>query len=187
MDDPQRELKEWLAEKVRPHGEARRLAEATGLSSDKITRSKELEATDPKKRRTLQYEEIRSIAMFYRELPPGYEGMKQWLRDADASPRTPSRVVPSYDPDEDAWPGEAPQSGAAIVEGKLFYRRKFDGGSPETSATPGAGFGPARRVGAAHHQSRPPVGARGRPCLFVGRAQLWHPGSGRDVEDRAAE
>ncbi|TPN69769.1 helix-turn-helix transcriptional regulator, partial [Mesorhizobium sp. B1-1-5] len=73
MDDPQRELKQWLAEKVSPHGEAIRLSQATGLSSDKITRSKELESSDPKKRRTLQYEEIRAIAMYFKELPPGYE------------------------------------------------------------------------------------------------------------------
>lgn len=96
MDDPQRELKQWLAEKVSPHGEAKRLADATGLSSDKITRSKELESSDPKKRRTLQYEEIRAIAMYFHELPPGYEGMKQWLRDADAT--MPERQVGDVKP-----------------------------------------------------------------------------------------
>lgn len=130
MDDPQRELKQWLAEKVSPHGEAKKLAEATGLSSDKITRSKELESTDPKKRRTLQYEEIRAIAMHFRELPPGYEGMKAWLRDADAThPRSSPSIIPSYDPDDDgngyhrdhwkpAMPGAIPEIDAKLGAGE---------------------------------------------------------------------
>lgn len=144
MDDPQRELKQWLAEKVRPHGEAKKLAAATGLSSDKVTRSKELESTDPKKRRTLQHDEIRAIATYFRELPPGYEGMTQWLHEAEETPSSdapPNRLFESFDPDNEEWSGEPPQDGAAILDGKLLYRRKLEGGTPETSAAPGAGLG----------------------------------------------
>lgn len=95
MDDPQRALKLWLAEKVSPHGEATRLSKATGISNDKITRSKELESTDPKKRRELPISEIRLIARFYNELPPGYEEMASWLDpESDAGPRQPLTVAP---------------------------------------------------------------------------------------------
>ncbi|MEF2073521.1 XRE family transcriptional regulator [Consotaella aegiceratis] len=80
MDDPQHDFKEWLAKKVSPHGEATRLSEATGISRDKITRSKELVSTDIKKRRSVPLNEIREIARYYRELPPGFEGM-DWLDD----------------------------------------------------------------------------------------------------------
>ncbi|TCR63194.1 phage repressor protein C with HTH and peptisase S24 domain [Bosea sp. BK604] len=100
-DDPQRALKLWLAEKVAPHGTISRLAAATGISNDKITRSKELEASDPKKRRQLPLAEIRLIARFFGELPPGFQEMSSWLDDAaqvlppaDAGPRLPLSPQP---------------------------------------------------------------------------------------------
>lgn len=134
MDDPQRELKQWLAEKVSAHGEAKRLASAIGLSSDKITRSKELDSPDPKKRRTLQYEEIRAIAMHYRELPPGYEGMTQWLRDADANPYR--RVVSSFDPDD-----VDPDIEADASFEREHWRPSIAGALPELDVKLGAGSG----------------------------------------------
>lgn len=79
MDDPQREIKEWLAKKL-THGVAVRVSAETGISGDKLTRSKELEATDPKKRRQISPQELRLLARFFRELPPGYEGV-DWLDD----------------------------------------------------------------------------------------------------------
>ncbi|RYF25252.1 MAG: hypothetical protein EOO23_09095, partial [Comamonadaceae bacterium] len=85
MDDEQRELKIWLAEKVAPHGTISKLAEATGISNDKITRSKELDSDDPKKRRRLPEKEIRLIARFFGELPPGYEERRSWLETEDAA------------------------------------------------------------------------------------------------------
>jgi hypothetical protein len=71
MDDPQYEFKRWLAEKVAPHGTITKLSEATGIAKDKITRSKETESTDPKKRRQVPIHEMRAIAEFFGEVPPG--------------------------------------------------------------------------------------------------------------------
>lgn len=94
MDDPQLDLKLWLAEKVAPHGTISRLVDATGISNDKITRSKDITSEDPKKRRKIPHDEIRLIARFFGELPPGYEEMTSWIADlkrpappADAGPR----------------------------------------------------------------------------------------------------
>lgn len=78
-DDPQRELKLWLAEKVAPHGTITRLVEATGIDNTKITRMKELGSEDPKKRRRIQEKEVELLARFFRELPPGYEERRSWL------------------------------------------------------------------------------------------------------------
>lgn len=141
MDDPQRELKLWLAEKVSPHGVAKKLADATGLTSDKITRSKELDSPDPKRRRALRYEEIRAIAMFFRELPPGYEGMRQWLRDADALlSRAHSNIIPSYDPDnEDATSEDRGFNGE-------YWKPTIPGALPEVDAEAGAGLGAVGEV-----------------------------------------
>ncbi len=49
------------------------------MSPDKVTRSIELDDPDPKKRRSLQMEELAAAAAFFQELPPGYEGMTTWL------------------------------------------------------------------------------------------------------------
>lgn len=85
MSDPQYELKQWLAEKVAPRGVASKLAEATGMSNDKITRSKELHSDDPKKRRQISLQEIEAMAKFFGELPPGFEQMTNWLHGSPSS------------------------------------------------------------------------------------------------------
>lgn len=79
MSDPQFAVKKWLSEKVSEHGKLSELSSATDIAIDKLSRSKELHASDPKKRRKLQLEEIAKIARFFNELPPGFEGMTQWL------------------------------------------------------------------------------------------------------------
>jgi phage repressor protein C with HTH and peptisase S24 domain len=73
MNDPQFEFKRWLAEKVEQRGMMTKLSEATGIARDKLTRSKELSATDPKKRRQVPIHEIKAIAEFFGEVPPGFE------------------------------------------------------------------------------------------------------------------
>lgn len=73
MDDPQYQFKRWLAEKVAPHGTITKLSEATGIAKDKLTRSKELNASDPKKRRQVPVHEMRAIAEFFGEIPPGLD------------------------------------------------------------------------------------------------------------------
>lgn len=93
-NDPQRELKKWLAEKVAPHGTISRLSAATGISNDKLTRSKELESADPKKRRQLKTEEIRAIAEFFREVPPGFDWVLTNSIDASSTPNLTSEVGP---------------------------------------------------------------------------------------------
>src|SRR5687768_11217925 len=79
MSDPQHDLKRWLGEKLAPRGMKSRAAAATELTPDKITRSIELDDPDPKKRRSIQIQEIEALARFLGELPPGYEGMTRWL------------------------------------------------------------------------------------------------------------
>lgn len=84
MTDVQLQEKQWLAEKLRPHGIATQVAKATGISLDKLTRSKNLDSSDPKKYRKIQPGELERLARFFNELPPGYEGMTHWLSE-DAS------------------------------------------------------------------------------------------------------
>ncbi|MBK3745841.1 LexA family transcriptional regulator [Paraburkholderia aspalathi] len=49
-------------------------------------------------------------------------------------------LISSYDPDDDEVEEEH-FSGVAIIDGSLQYRSRFHGGSPETTAAPGAGMG----------------------------------------------
>ncbi len=109
MSDPQYELKRWLAEKVAARGVASKLAEATGMSNDKITRSKELHSDDPKKRRQISLQEIEAMAKFFGELPPGFEHMTNWLQGS--SPMAPAaRPMPkpnaSFPPRWQSFPGD---------------------------------------------------------------------------------
>lgn len=93
MSDPQTELKQWLAKKLEVRGTATKLAEAIGSTSDKVTRSKELQSDDPKKRRQITLQEIEAMAKFFGELPPGFEQMTNWLQDSypvDTVVREPS-------------------------------------------------------------------------------------------------
>ena len=136
MDDPQREFKEWLAAKLE-HGVAKKVTKATGISGDKLTRSKELEATDPKKRRQVPLHEIRLLARHFNELPPGFEEMTSWL---DGS----RRLVGSFDPDNDgeaefdpSWSDQA----AGIVDDDVLFRGTIPGSRPEFSSKPGMGEG----------------------------------------------
>lgn len=123
-DDPQRALKIWLAEKVAPHGTISRLSEATGISNDKLTRSKELDSPDPKKRRQLRTEEIRAIANFFREVPPGFDWVLTNSIDAGAGTPAVSDVGPR------ARLSEAPQKGGKpdlAVRGIALGGKEGDG------------------------------------------------------------
>lgn len=96
MDDPQYEFKRWLAEKVAPHGTITKLSEATGIAKDKITRSKETESPDPKKRRQVPIHEMRAIAEFFGEIPPGLDWtLKPDAPDAPFGPDEVRQVAPS--------------------------------------------------------------------------------------------
>ncbi len=79
MSDPQHDVKQWLAGKLKGRGEKIAFANAIGLSADKVTRSIELVKADPKKRRKLDLSEIEAAARYFQELPPGFEDMKSWL------------------------------------------------------------------------------------------------------------
>lgn len=103
VDDPQRALKLWLAAKVAPHGMISKLSAATGISNDKLTRSKELEATDPKKRRQLKQDEIRAIADFFGEVPPGFNWVIEKSSPVPASD-TSARIQLTDEPQKGGRP-----------------------------------------------------------------------------------
>lgn len=79
MSDPQEELKRWFREKTAPHGVKTRLAEASGYTPTQISRMRNIETDDPKKRQEIPLDMIAKAARFFNELPPGFEGMDQWL------------------------------------------------------------------------------------------------------------
>ncbi len=104
MSDPQHELKAWLRSKLDRPGAKTEMSKATGLSSDKVTRSIELESDNPKKRREIKLPEIQKIAAFFNELPPGYEGMTAWLKTEPVKPKpTPNA---SFPPRYQQFPGD---------------------------------------------------------------------------------
>lgn len=114
MSDPQYEVKIWLREKLEPRGMKTKLAEATGLSPDKITRSIEIDDPDPKKRRTIKLDEFKAMARFFGELPPGFSGMTYWLdnpANSNSEPVTPGakRTAPnaSFPPVYQKFPGDS--------------------------------------------------------------------------------
>lgn len=84
MDDPQRALKLWLAEKLSVRGMATKLSKATGMSPDKITRSKE---TGDGEKREIALHEIRQLADFFGETPPGFE----WV--SGSQPEQPKETI----------------------------------------------------------------------------------------------
>jgi hypothetical protein len=88
MSDPQIDLKRWFYEKTEPHGIKARLAAASGFNSTQISRMRNLETDDPKKRQEIPLQMIEAAARFFGELPPGFEGMLNWL---DASKIVPSK------------------------------------------------------------------------------------------------
>lgn len=93
MSDPQIKLKRWFHEKTSPHGVKARLAEATDFTATQISRMRNFETDDPKKRQEIPLEMIEKAARFFGELPPGFEGMTQWL-DGIEPPLAGSAVIP---------------------------------------------------------------------------------------------
>lgn len=93
MDDPQFEFKRWLAEKATQRGMMTKLSEATGIARDKLTRSKELAAADPKKRRQVPIHEIKAIAQFFGEVPPGFEWALPKEGEVPAEPARADAIV----------------------------------------------------------------------------------------------
>ncbi len=93
MSDPQEELKRWFHEKTAPHGVKTRLSEASGYTPTQISRMRNVETDDPKKRQEIPFDMIAKAARFFNELPPGFEGMVQWLDDVPAH-RPDSAEVP---------------------------------------------------------------------------------------------
>jgi len=90
MSDPQIALKRWFHEKTKPHGIKAKLAHASGYTSTQISRMRNLDAEDPKNRQEIPLDMIEKAARFFNDLPPGFEGMTQWL---DAAPNQ-ERSVP---------------------------------------------------------------------------------------------
>lgn len=88
MTDPQLDLKHWFHDKTGPHGTKAALARASGYTSTQISRMRNLDTEDPKKRQEIPVEMIEAAARFFRELPPGFEGMLNWL---DASMNVPTK------------------------------------------------------------------------------------------------
>lgn len=88
MSDPQLALKRWFHDKTAPHGVKSRLAEATGYTSTQISRMRNLDADDPKKRQEIPLEMIEKAARFFNDLPPGFEGQTHWLEHPPEDGRT---------------------------------------------------------------------------------------------------
>jgi hypothetical protein len=133
MSDPQYAIKKWLAEKVAPHGKLSELSEATGIAIDKLSRSKELDSPDPKKRRRLQLPEIEAIARFFNELPPGFEDMVSWLR-RDRDPAEPDEIAEHTVPVVGYVGAGAEAHFYALSDGELDRVPAPDGATPETVA-----------------------------------------------------
>lgn len=81
MSDPQLQLKRWFHDRTAPHGVKAKLADATGFTATQISRMRNLDTDDPKKRQEIPLDMIRKAATFFNELPPGFEGMTDWLDD----------------------------------------------------------------------------------------------------------
>lgn len=81
MSDPQLALKRWFREKTAPHGVKSKLADATGYTPTQISRMRNLETDDPKKRQEIPFDMVQKAASFFNDLPPGFEGMVEWLDD----------------------------------------------------------------------------------------------------------
>lgn len=88
MSDPQLELKRWFHRKTAPHGVKSALAAASGYTNTQISRMRNLETDDPKKRQEIPLDMIEKAARFFDELPPGFEGMTAWVDSAQAVERT---------------------------------------------------------------------------------------------------
>lgn len=91
MTDPQLALKRWFHEKTAPHGVKTKLAEASGYTPTQISRMRNIDTDDPKKRQGIPLDMIRKAAEFFNELPPGFEGMVDWLEDGP--PRREVKLV----------------------------------------------------------------------------------------------
>lgn len=94
MSDPQIELKRWFYERTAPHGAKARLAEASGYTPTQISRMRNFETDDPKKRQEIPLDMVAKAARFFRELPPGFEGMTQWLDGLEPSQPTEGALIP---------------------------------------------------------------------------------------------
>ncbi len=88
MSDPQYALKRWFHEKTAPHGVKAKLAQATGYTSTQISRMRNLDAEDPKKRQEIPLDMIEKAARFFDALPPGFEGQTHWLENPPDDERT---------------------------------------------------------------------------------------------------
>lgn len=86
MADPQYALKRWFHDRTAPHGVKMKLADASGFTPTQISRMRNLDTDDPKKRQEIPIEMIEAAARFFHELPPGFEGMLNWLDDAISAP-----------------------------------------------------------------------------------------------------
>lgn len=93
MSDPQEELKRWFHDKTAPHGIKSKLSDVSGYSPTQISRMRNIETDDPKKRQEIPLDMIAKAARFFNELPPGFDGMTQWLDD-DAPKVSGPDIVP---------------------------------------------------------------------------------------------
>lgn len=92
MSEAKLQLKRWFHEKTAPHGVKTKLAEASGFSTTQISRMRNLDTDDPKNRQEIPIEMIEKAARFFNDLPPGFEGMTEWL-DESQSHRNRVKIV----------------------------------------------------------------------------------------------
>lgn len=127
MSDPQLALKRWFHEKTAPHGVKAKLADASGFTSTQISRMRNLETDDPKKRQEIPLDMIEKAARFFNELPPGWEGMVQWL---EHPPEEEQRMVPVV-----GYVGAGAEAHFyALSDGELDRVPAPDGATPDTVA-----------------------------------------------------
>lgn len=125
MTDPQLALKRWFHDKTAPHGVKARLAEASGYTSTQISRMRNIETDDPKKRQEIPLDMIEKAARFFDELPPGFEGMTQWVETAPDQ-----RMVPLV-----GYVGAGAEAHFyALSDGELDRVPAPDGATPDTVA-----------------------------------------------------
>lgn len=134
MSDPQEQIKRWLAERLKPHGAATKLARHMGVADTAVTRMKNLEPADAKARRQIKPHEIKQIAEFFNELPPGFEGMTSWI-----TPVRETHYAPN--PDDDHTTDTADELERDGVSTLKPYKGQIPGASPDIDVSAGAGPG----------------------------------------------
>lgn len=131
MADPQLDLKRWFRQKTEPHGVKARLSEVSGYTPTQISRMRNLDGDDPKKRQTIPFDMIEKAAAFFNELPPGFEGMTQWVENSSALKEVKGPFSPDFqhrraDPRcRDHLGGEGENHGPAVALARFSRLSRF--------------------------------------------------------------